>query len=184
MPENESAWNSDNQEIKKKVNQPNQMVRTHDRQWTTQVGLAEGETETQRWLWTTAVAVVGETPSLTRESGGKCTREDQASCTAPSLAPPPQAAPQCSKEGCPALGGTPKALSPYNLSGALRQRNRAQMKEQSKASERDQSYEDIANLSDGELKALVIKMLTELIELGQKMKKQMKDTQNEITQNI
>ena len=37
----------------------------------------------------------------------------------------------------------------------------------------------IANLSDGEFKALVIKMLTELTELGRKMKKQMKDTQNE-----
>ena len=33
-------------------------------------------------------------------------------------------------------------------------------------------------------KALVIKMLTELIELGWKMKKQMKDTQNEIKENI
>ena len=37
---------------------------------------------------------------------------------------------------------------------------------------------------DGEVKALVIKMLTELIELGRKMKEQMKDTQNEIKQNI
>ena len=56
------------------------------------------------------------------------------------------------------------------------------MKEHSKTSElRD---EEIANLSDGEFKALVIKMLTDLIELGQKMKKQMKDTQNEIKQNI
>ena len=43
---------------------------------------------------------------------------------------------------------------------------------------------NIANLSDGEFKALVIKMLMELIELGQKMKKQMKDTQKEIKQNI
>ena len=59
-----------------------------------------------------------------------------------------------------------------------------QMKEQSKASERELSNEEIANLSDGEFKALVIKMLTELIELGQKMKEQMKDTQNEIKQNI
>ena len=58
----------------------------------------------------------------------------------------------------------------------------AQMKERSKTSEL--SDEEIANLSDGELKALVIKMLTELIELGQKMKEQMKDTQNEIKQNI
>ena len=54
-----------------------------------------------------------------------------------------------------------------------------QMKEQSKTSERELSYEEIANLSDGEFKALVIKMLTELTELGRKMKKQMKDTKNE-----
>ena len=47
----------------------------------------------------------------------------------------------------------------------------AQMKEQSKTSEREQSDEEIANLSDGEFKALVLKMLTELIELGWKMKK-------------
>ena len=58
------------------------------------------------------------------------------------------------------------------------------MKEQSKHSERELNDEEIANLSDGEYKALVIKMLTELIELGQKMKEQMKDTQNEIKQNI
>ena len=58
----------------------------------------------------------------------------------------------------------------------------AQMKEQSKNSEL--SDEEIENLSDGEFKALVIKMLTDLIELGQKMKKQMKDTQNEIKQSV
>ena len=58
------------------------------------------------------------------------------------------------------------------------------MKENSKTPERDQSNEEIANLFDGEFKALVIKMLTELIELGRKMKEQMKDTQNEIKQNI
>ena len=58
------------------------------------------------------------------------------------------------------------------------------MKGQSKTSEKELSDEEIANLSDGEFKALVIKMLTELTELGQKMKKQMKDTQNEIKQNI
>ena len=60
----------------------------------------------------------------------------------------------------------------------------AQMKEQSKAPERELSKEEIVNLSDGEFKALVIKMLTDLIELGQKMKEQMKVTQNEIKQNI
>ena len=58
------------------------------------------------------------------------------------------------------------------------------MKEQSKTSERELSNEETANLPDGEVQALVIKMLTELIELGQKTKKQMKDTQNEIKQNI
>ena len=65
-----------------------------------------------------------------------------------------------------------------------RQRNMAQMKEHRKTSERDLSNEEIDNLSDGEFKALVIKMLTELIELGRIMKKQMKDTQNGIQQNI
>ena len=58
------------------------------------------------------------------------------------------------------------------------------MKEQSKTSERELSNEEIANLSDGQFKALVIKMLTELIYLVLKMKEQMKDTQNEIKQNI
>ena len=67
--------------------------------------------------------------------------------------------------------GIPKAPPPYNLTGMLRQRNMAQIKEQSKASERELSDEEIANLSDGEFKALVIKMLTDLIDLGRKMKK-------------
>ena len=60
----------------------------------------------------------------------------------------------------------------------------AQMEEQSKASERELREEEMANISDGEFKALVIKMLTDLIELGHKMKKQMKDTQSEIKQNV
>ena len=54
------------------------------------------------------------------------------------------------------------------------------MKEESITSERELNNENIANLSDGEYKALVIKMLTDPIELGWKMK----DTQNEIKQNI
>ena len=58
------------------------------------------------------------------------------------------------------------------------------MKEQSKTSEGELSSEEIADLSDGEFKALVFKMLTDLIELGRKMKEQMKDTQSEIKQNI
>ena len=47
----------------------------------------------------------------------------------------------------------------------------AQMKEQIKAPEKELSNEEIANLSDGEFKTLVIKMLTDLIELGQKIRK-------------
>ena len=70
------------------------------------------------------------------------------------------------------------------LTGAPRQRNMAQIKEQSKASERELSDGEMADLHDGEFKALVIKMLTEPIELGRKMKKQMKYSQNEIKQNI
>ena len=60
----------------------------------------------------------------------------------------------------------------------------AQMKEQSKTPERELSDEEIANLSDGEFKAPVIKMLTESTELGWKMKELVKDSQNEIKQNI
>ena len=40
------------------------------------------------------------------------------------------------------------------------------------------------NLSDAEFKTLVIRMLTEMVELGPKMKEEMKATQNEIKNNI
>ena len=60
----------------------------------------------------------------------------------------------------------------------------AQMKKENITPEREISNKEIDNLSDGEFKALEIKMLTELIELGHKMKEQMKDTQSEIQQNI
>ena len=60
----------------------------------------------------------------------------------------------------------------------------AQMKEQSKTPEKELSDEEIAKLSDAEFKIMVIKMLTELIELGCKMKEQMKDTQSKIKKNI
>ena len=46
----------------------------------------------------------------------------------------------------------------------------AQMKEQIKAPEIIQlSSEQIANLSDAQFKTLVIRMLTELVEFGQKL---------------
>ena len=56
-----------------------------------------------------------------------------------------------------------------------------QMKEQSETPEKELSNKEITNLSEGEFKTLVIKMLTELIELGHKMEEQMKATQNEIS---
>ena len=56
----------------------------------------------------------------------------------------------------------------------------AQVKGQRTTPERELSDEEIANLSVGEFKALVIQMLTELIELGLKMEEQMKDTQSEV----
>ena len=59
------------------------------------------------------------------------------------------------------------------------------MKEQIKAPEKiELSDEEIANLSDAQFKTLVIKILTEMVEYGCKMKEQMKTTQSEIKQNI
>ena len=56
----------------------------------------------------------------------------------------------------------------------------AQMKEQIKTPEKVPSDEQIDNLSDAKFKTLVIRMLTELIELSQEMKA----TQSEMKQNI
>ena len=58
------------------------------------------------------------------------------------------------------------------------------MKEQVEAPEKQLSNKEIDNLSRAEFKTLVIRMLTELIELGPKMKEQIKSTQTEIKQNI
>ena len=66
----------------------------------------------------------------------------------------------------------------------LRQRNRVQMKEQIKTPEKGLSDEERDNLPDAEFKTLVIRMLTELIELGCKIKEEMKAIQSEIKQNI
>ena len=76
--------------------------------------------------------------------------------------------------------GIKETVNQTNQTGAPKQRNMTQAKEQSKTPERELSDEQTANLSDGELKALVIKMLTELTELGRKMKGQTKTTQSEI----
>ena len=47
----------------------------------------------------------------------------------------------------------------------------AQMKEQFKTPKTELSNEEIGNLSDAEFKTLIIRMLTELIELGRKIRK-------------
>ena len=59
----------------------------------------------------------------------------------------------------------------------------AQMKEQIKT-EKELNKEEINNLFDSEFKTLVIRMLTEMIELSCKIKEEMKATQSEIKQNI
>ena len=61
-----------------------------------------------------------------------------------------------------------------------RQRNMSQMKEQTKTPEKELSKMETANLSDAEFKALVIRMLEEHIEYGNKVKEEMKVTLIEI----
>ena len=58
------------------------------------------------------------------------------------------------------------------------------MKEQFKAPEKELSDEEISNLSDAELKTLVIRMLTELVEYGCKIEEKMKARLNEIKENV
>ena len=59
------------------------------------------------------------------------------------------------------------------------------MKEQIKAPEKIQlSHEEIANISDTELKTLVIRMLTEMVEYGCKIEEKVKAMKSEIKENI
>ena len=61
----------------------------------------------------------------------------------------------------------------------------AQMKEHFKAPEKIQlSEEEIANLSDAQFKALVIKTLTELVEFVQKLDEKMKPMLRETKENV
>ena len=50
----------------------------------------------------------------------------------------------------------------------MKQRNVAQMKEQIKTPEKERRDEEIDNLSDTEVKTLVIRMFTEMMEYGTK----------------
>ena len=56
----------------------------------------------------------------------------------------------------------------------------AQMKEEIKVPKIELSDEEIANLSDAEFKTLVIRMLTEIIEYGLKIKGEVKAIRNKI----
>ena len=58
------------------------------------------------------------------------------------------------------------------------------MKEQNKTSEKELNEMEIANLSDAEFKALVIRMIKELIEYSKNIKEEMKATLTEIKKNL
>ena len=64
-----------------------------------------------------------------------------------------------------------------------KQRNMAQMKEQIKAPKIELS-EEIADLSDAELKTLVIRMLTEIVEYGCKIGEGVTAMQSELKENV
>ena len=68
--------------------------------------------------------------------------------------------------------------------GALRQRNMAQMNSQIKAPEKQLSDMEIANLSEAQFKTLVIRMLTEMIGYSRKIEEEMKALKSEIKENI
>ena len=58
------------------------------------------------------------------------------------------------------------------------------MKEQIKTPEKELSNEEIASLSDGEFKTLVIRMLTEMVEYVCKIKEKVKAMKSEIKENV
>ena len=60
----------------------------------------------------------------------------------------------------------------------------AQMKEQIKAPKIELRNEEIAYLSDAQFKTLVIRMLIELVEYGQKIEEEVKAMKSKIKKNI
>ena len=58
------------------------------------------------------------------------------------------------------------------------------MKDQINTPEKELRNEEKDNFSDAEFKTLVIRMLTEMVELSHKMKEEMKAIQSEIKENI
>ena len=65
-----------------------------------------------------------------------------------------------------------------------KKKKKAQMKEQIKTPKIELSDKETANLSDAELKTLVIRMLTKQVECGCKLEGKMKAMQSEIKENI
>ena len=60
----------------------------------------------------------------------------------------------------------------------------AQMKEQNKTPKKEKNETEIANLSDAELKTLLIRMLKERIKYGKNIREGMKVTPSEIKKNL
>ena len=60
----------------------------------------------------------------------------------------------------------------------------AQMKEQIKTPKIELSNEDIDNISDAEFKTLVIRMLTQMVEYGCKIKEKVKVMKSKIKENV
>ena len=77
----------------------------------------------------------------------------------------------------------PKAL-PLQHNRYAETKKKVQIKEQIRTPEKELSDEEISNLSDAELKTLVIRMLTEMIEYGHKIKEEVKAMQSEIKKNV
>ena len=74
-------------------------------------------------------------------------------------------------------------LRPFNRCAKTKKKD--QMTEDFKAPEKIQlSNEEIANLSDAQFKMLVIRMLTELAEFGQKLDEKMKAMLRETKENV
>ena len=73
---------------------------------------------------------------------------------------------------------------PPNITGVPRQRNTAEMKEQIKTPEIELRDEEIANLSDAEVKTLVIRMLTEMVEYGHQIEEKVKAMKSKIKENV
>ena len=75
--------------------------------------------------------------------------------------------------GGPTLANT-YCSTPYKSAGAPRQKIVVQMKKQIKTPKLKLGQEGIANLSDAQLKTLVIRILTEMVEYGCKLEEKVK----------